>query len=181
MDNTVMMLTRKFVTPRKLTLAGAVVAVVILVLISGIFPWSELNCRHEEIDLNSGRIRHSRRLFYVSYDERIEETWLSQALGDSASSPEWRKVNTFSPGLGHSPHYLYHGAISQIRELELIETFVPIEPAARRVVARRLLQSWQESGSYFAAGKVIEQVGAKVIALREAGAHVITSAELPFE
>ena len=68
------------------------VAVPILLLIAselGFFPWSGINCTVQEVDIYSGRIRHSRYLLFIPIGRRIEDSALTSpktsALGPLTS------------------------------------------------------------------------------------------------
>ena len=82
--------------------AGALT--VILFVAPLFFPWSPLNCRHQDIDIKSGRLRFQRYLLFCKVSEQIRESPISEAIGDeladTSNSPEWHRVNTFSPGYG---------------------------------------------------------------------------------
>jgi hypothetical protein len=56
-----------------------------------------------------------------------------------------------SPFVGISPHFVFHGAIAQIRRLEAIWEEQGFTPERRRESARRLLQLWQRDETYFGA------------------------------
>jgi len=84
------------------------------------FPWTPLNCTDESIDITSGRKRVEKHFLYMKVADRIEETPLSGAyreLVGEPGQPDWRRVNTFSPGVSHSPHYIYHSALISARQL----------------------------------------------------------------
>ncbi|MFH5805983.1 hypothetical protein [Alienimonas sp. DA493] len=165
---------------QRLAWGVGVAVVTLLCLVSGVFRWSELNCRHEEVDLNSGRVRHTRFLLYCQVGERIEETWLSRAVAAPPGPADWRRVNTFSPGAGHSPHYQYHSAIHQIDTLALADEILPFTPDARRQVAERLLSSWRTSDDD-ETDDYVDEVGRIASARREASAAAVTAADLsPF-
>jgi len=149
------------------------------ILLSGILPWSPLNCRHEEIDIQSGRVRHTRYLLYCEIGNRVEDTWLSRSV-DSTDEPfDWHRVNTFSPGWRYSPHYRYHAALHQVKTLELIDQTIPLEPAARRQVAQRILHIWQTKGSSRAANAYVNDVCDSALTLEEQGAAQVRAADLP--
>lgn len=115
----------------------------------GFFPWSPINCTHHDVDIHSGRVRLTRYVFWLRVHESFEDSALTKALRPedyAATKPEWRHAVTLSPGLGHSPHYTYHSAIAQIRQLELAWSLAEFTPAARRASARRILQLWQRAG-----------------------------------
>jgi hypothetical protein len=90
-------------------------------VISLFFPWSPIWCKHIDVDIATGRLRYSRYFMFCKVFEKIEDTPMTKALPPdviAGSNPEWRRAFTFSPGLRHSPHYMFHGAIRQINTLE---------------------------------------------------------------
>jgi hypothetical protein len=134
--------------------ARAVAVTVILALVllglscTGFLPWSRLNCWSYDVDINSGRIRYTRHFFYAQVRQRIEDSALSRALQPQDHGPhipQWQRVYTFSPGVGHSPHHLYHSAIHQIGRMEKAWTLGRFSAAARRASAQRILERWQSA------------------------------------
>jgi len=125
-----------------------------------------MNCRNEEINIKTGQARYSRFLWYVKVSERVEDTILSQALGgesvDVADIAPWHMVNRFSPGLHYSPHYMFHGALSQARQVEFV--FEMLEPDAQRQkqIVRDLLTLWQTTGNYFEASRYLATLSNEV-------------------
>ena len=98
----------------------SIVAVLILSLLIMLFvipllwPWTPLNCSHDDIDITAGRYRNQRYLLWIKVSETVEETALSKLYEEFVGplpSPQWRRVNTFSPGTSNSPHYAYHQAL----------------------------------------------------------------------
>jgi hypothetical protein len=133
---------------RLLYLVAILVALAFWVVGLGAWPlvqWSALNCSHDDIDINSGRIRRQHFLVGLCVNESVEESSLSRLVSEVAAErpPEWHRVNTFSPMVHHSPHYRYHGAIEQIREIEAIWQLAPFTAEAKRQVARDVLSLWQ--------------------------------------
>lgn len=131
------------------------------IALSGLFTWSRLNCWDEEIDILSGRMRYTRYLFYCRVSERVASTELSEALRPTdfdPDAPKWRKVNTFSPGVHHSPHYAYHAASAQTRTLVMYWRMGQFTPAARRESALRLLADYQRGKGYFVAEPYLRQL-----------------------
>jgi hypothetical protein len=102
------------------------------------------------VDIKSGRIRYSRYLFYCKISEKIEDTILTEELGEFAEDvqPDWHRVNTFSPGVRHSPHYAYHGTIGQINKIAMTWQLFPFSDEAKRQVARTILNKWQADGNW---------------------------------
>src|SRR5215213_5058884 len=77
------------------------------------FPWSPINCRYEDIDIQSGRIRKMRYFLFMKVSERVGPSSISRApMPEDFSRDQfhWRRVNTFCPTIRHSPHHQYHGA-----------------------------------------------------------------------
>ena len=130
-----------------------IVGVPVLALIAfsfGLFPWSLINCTIQEVDVCSGRVHHVRYLLFVPVKSRVEDSALTKALSPediAGTRAEWHRVLVFSPGLQHSPHFFFHSAINQIRELETAWQLAKFTLAARRSSAKRVLQLWQQSGN----------------------------------
>jgi hypothetical protein len=144
----------------------------------GFFPRSALNCWQDDIDIASGRIRQTRYLLCVPVKRRVWDSSLMNAvLAEDVAGrrAEWHPVVTLSPGLHHSPHYRFHGAINQIRELEICWDFRKMTPAARRKTARNVLRSWQQSGNYFQAGDYIQGVWERSLAAEKSGKSIDVS------
>jgi hypothetical protein len=137
-------------------LIGVVLALVFVVPI--FHPWTELNCRHQDVDIKTGRLRFQRYLLFCKVSERIEESSLSRVLPPSVladTKPEWQRVNTFSPGTLNSPHYIFHGAISQIHDLKLWWDVAEVPDSIRQKTALHVLAIWQYAGDYFLADRYI--------------------------
>ena len=147
----------------------------------GCYPvvaWSPLNCRHEDIDINSGRIRHQRFLVGICISERIEDSVISRELQLAGVTPDWRRANTFSPLVGHSPHYIFHSGIHQTREVEMIWQLASFTPAARQKASQQVLRLWQTGQRDKAADAYLNALSALAMD-RDPAAPPITVAELP--
>jgi hypothetical protein len=104
----------------RLVIAGVLGGLLVTFLVPFIFPWSRLNCWTESIDITCGRYRYERYLFFVKWTDSVEDTALSRLHRDligEPSEPVWRRVNTFSPGVRHSPHYIHHGSLHAAKRL----------------------------------------------------------------
>jgi hypothetical protein len=148
---------------RSLWIAMLILCLVVATPILGgfVFQWSQVNCRHEDVDIHTGRIRRIQYLLFVPIHTSIAESSLSRALQPEdfvGQAEEWCRVNTFSPGVHYSPHYRYHGAISQIHELEMIWETGQFDSPARRNSAKELLEHWQTEGSYFGASRYLQSL-----------------------
>ena len=137
-------------TKRRLALWTPTIALVLSWWLSPLGPltWSPINCWHHEVDIYSGRERYTRFIAWIQVKERITDTALTTALSpdDLTHPPKWHRALTFSPGVRHSPHYIYHSALHQIDTLELIWRLADFTPEARRATAREVLRLWQDHG-----------------------------------
>ncbi len=120
-------------------------SVTIALTLVGFIPWSKLNCWEYAVDIQSGRIRYTRYLFYATISQSVKDSSLTKLLRPETlnSPPEWRIALTFSPNVRHSPHYAYHGAMNQIEELERIFRLDDFSPDAKRAIGEKLLNLWQ--------------------------------------
>jgi hypothetical protein len=147
----------------------------------GLFPWSGVNCSQDDVDIQSGRIRHTRYLLWFPVNQIVADSALTKELSAedrTGKRAEWHPVMTLSPGLHHSPHYVFHGAISDIRELELCWDFGRFTPMARAASARRVLQLWQQSGSDSQARKYIQAIATMALDAENRGG-TIDEGDLP--
>jgi hypothetical protein len=103
---------------RAAAMAAAGLLVVILVVplwvIPFFVPWTELNCRHDSIDVVAGRCRHERYLLGLRVADTVSETDLSRRyrrLVGEPPRPVWQRTGTYSPRYRNSPHYVYHAAL----------------------------------------------------------------------
>jgi hypothetical protein len=132
--------------------------------------WSCINCREQEIDVLSGLRRDTRYIYWIPISRKISGTAISKELSVDQStkrSHQWEQVNTLGPYTRHSPHYIYHAALTQIAVLQLIWDEWEIGVTARQASAQGLLREWQTSGSDSSADdylqkqmKIAEQAGA---------------------
>lgn len=125
-------------------------------------PWSGINCRHQDINIKTGQARYSRSLWFVKVSERVEDTPLSVALQgetvDVADIKAWHRVNTFSPGVRHSPHYIFHSALHQAHQMNLFESLHELTPERKEGIAKSILTAWQQSGRDSGADELINKL-----------------------
>jgi|GEM_PF-1507176 len=147
----------------------------------GVWAWSGINYWTYDVDIFSGRIGYTRYLFFVPVGEKIEDSALTRALQPedyAGTACDWHRVLTLSPGVQHSPHYGFHGAIAQIRQLEFVWEMGQFTPAARRATAKRVLEVWQKNKNDSAAGHYIWAV-ADVAFRSEANKRNTNETDLP--
>jgi hypothetical protein len=164
---------------RLLVWAGLLVVAIPLALLAlssaGFFPWSPINCTQIDIDLNSGRIRRTNYLLWMEVTTTVEDSALTKALSPQDREnlgEDWQPVSTFSPGLGHSPHYRFHGATSEIRNLEICWELGRMTPEARQQTARQVLLFFRQSGDYFGARRYIDAVGERALEAEKSGKSI---------
>ena len=159
-----MKLTKKRVAWAALSCVGLLL--IFLFVVPLFLPWSEFNCSHQEIDINTGRIRSTEYRLFFKVSDRIEDTALSNALSKESVSdagPSWHKVNTFSPGIRHSPHYIFHSAAHQIWMLEQIwaeaeySGFTDLD-GLKKATAEHVLALWVHGGSDWLAGQYLARL-----------------------
>jgi hypothetical protein len=128
---------------------------------SALRKWPKLGSEFDDVDVNTGRTRQVRYLLYCKTSEKIEDSILTRMIGPSPDGvePDWRRVFTY-PTIGwrYSPHYAYHGAISQIRQVELTWQLCSFSDEAKRHMAWTILDKWQSDRSDFGAGRYISDV-----------------------
>jgi hypothetical protein len=130
-----------------------------------------------------GLDRQPRYLLWTPVQRSVSDSALTRVVSTSRntdSKAEWHSVVTLSPGLHHSPHYRFHGAISQIRELEISWDFGKMTPAAREQTARQLLWHWQQKLNYFGATDYLQAVWELALDAKNKGS-VIDARDLPMQ
>ncbi len=145
-------------------IVGAVVAAVVLTPMVAplFFPWTKLNCEDQEINIKTGQARYTRYVWFIQISQRTEDTPLSEAMEgeviDVADIEPWHFANTFSPGVPNSPHYLFHSALHQARQLKDREEFFVASGVPKREIATTVLTSWQQSGSSRSADEYLREL-----------------------
>ena len=122
--------------------------------------WSRINCRDQEVDVLSGLRKDTRYIYWIPVSREIVDTPISAARPNVSSTmiePQWESVNTFGPYARHSPHYIYHGAFSQIRQLEMLWLEFEFDVAKRRDSAQGLLREWQTTHSDYSVNAYIQE------------------------
>ncbi|NLS95082.1 MAG: hypothetical protein GXX96_23235 [Planctomycetaceae bacterium] len=126
------------------------------------FPWSPINCWDEEINIKTGQARYTRSLWFVTVSTRVEDTPLSEAIRgeivDVSDIEPWHRVNTFSPGIHYSPHYRFHAALHQAKQLDVAFQILDVGPEDRQAVAKEVLRLWQVDGNYSGAERLVHEL-----------------------
>jgi hypothetical protein len=125
------------------------------------FPWSPINCWEDSIDIAGGRYRYHRYLFWIPVAERIEDTPLTERyrkLIGEPPDPIWRRVNTFSPGVHHSPHYFHHGSLYAAKKLDAILNANRFTDEARACAIKEFLHRLQTDDDDFKVSDFVMQL-----------------------
>lgn len=124
-----------------------------------IYPWTDIQCRKEHIDINTGISRTQKYYWFLKYSEKNKPTYLSELLGVvSVENPQWHKVNTLSFGHRNSPNYSFHGAFSQISELKLMISLYNLNKDDSRTIAHQVIKLWKENQSNRKANKYLYEI-----------------------
>ena len=88
-------------SPRRYLIRAVLVLVAIppaLMALSllGLFPWSRVNCSEAEIDIASGRIRHTRYLLGTPISQAVVDSALTKALHRVYASSTWPAASTLA-------------------------------------------------------------------------------------
>jgi hypothetical protein len=67
----------------------------------------------------------------------------------------------------HSPHYTFHGTLSQAAQFKEYYEMCGITGEDRKAVAREILSRWQKSGNDWDAGQYLNHLEAEFISNRE--------------
>lgn len=165
----------------KITIACLLLCLVGWVVGFGCYPfviWSPLNCSHEDIDIGTGLIRHQHFLLGICFSESTQESPISREAEFTTASPDWRRVNTYSPLVHHSPHYVFHSAINQMQKLSYIWEMAAFTPSARKRTSQTVLHLWQAGENCNAADDYIHALS-NLAANRSSDSPPLSAEELP--
>lgn len=164
----------------RLGIGVALAGLLLSVVVPFFFPWTKFNCWTESMDITCGRYHYERYFFFVKLADRIEETALSRLHHDivgEPSQPVWRSVNTFSPGVRHSPHYIHHGSLHAATTLTEAFEQATFHGDAQKETIQTFFRLLQEEDRYFRASEYATSVW-QLAASTTAGVE-ITSNTLP--
>ena len=119
-----------------------VVLALIPLVVPFFIPWTMLNCRTLYIDIQSGRTRFVRHLYFIPIRDEIHETSCSRSLYPNRNypPPDWRIDTRLSPYLRNSPHYALHGAVTIMRMIDMESELTEKEKYTLR---KQILHLWQ--------------------------------------
>lgn len=149
---------RKFVTSPNRRVIYCVLAVMLaVVLIAAACTFEVLY----QVDLNSGRVMRSARVYGMTVSAKPLHTTLSRIVeGDadgSSSNANWKTDSVFSI-LSNTKHPQYHGVMQSMTSLTEALSIVNYSDSYNRYVARSALNGLKERGLF-----VVEVDGSKII------------------
>ncbi|MBN2019578.1 MAG: hypothetical protein JW749_05070 [Sedimentisphaerales bacterium] len=129
------------------------------------------------MDINTGRIREARYVFCLPIKKVVKDSILTKTLGPLVQNnpPDWKHVNEFSFIRNVSPHFKYHGAISDIKQIEITWDMYAFSEEARLKMAQTILELWRTDGDDSRSGYYINDVA---LIARDANSLVLIS-DLP--
>ena len=98
-----------------------------------------------EIDLLSGRIRRTAYVYWIKVGESYSDTPLSKEVyTGSVDDPNgtWVKYGSSGIYVNHSPHYSYHSALFQAKQLGMIWEMNDTVASQRKEQANAVLKLW---------------------------------------
>jgi hypothetical protein len=149
-------------------LLSVIIVIVLLVALPFIVPlfsaWSRINVTESEIDLLSGRVRRTVYLYWLNVEESYYDTPLSKELYGGLlnnSDGTWVKYGSSGIYVNHSPHYSYHSARFQAKQLGMIWAINETETSQRKKQASELLGLWRSNNSDDEGGDYISNIPLK--------------------
>ena len=131
------------------------------------FNYPTINCTISEINIQTGKGRHSKYLFFIRTDVRTYDTPLSEALGAPVTDSQrpsdgWSKVSQFSPpGTRYSPQYAFHGALSQAKWAGYYFSILDLSAEEKTQIAKDILRAWQKQQGDYGAKEIIQKLSDK--------------------
>jgi hypothetical protein len=105
------------------------------------------------VDINTGRTRHTRYLLYCKISENIEDSLLTNTIGQfpDGVQPDWQRVYTSHLQIVNKVHihHAYHGAFAQIHKVDAIWQLYAFLDEAKIHLVQTVLDKWQSDGGYF--------------------------------
>jgi hypothetical protein len=144
---------------RRLIVATSIIVALALLARSGFFSGERFCCTEDDLDYDSGRIRHTKYLFYCKISDNIEESSLTKALGEKAlqgQTPDWHaQCLTALWGDANCRRGL---AIQEIDSIERIWDRQPFTDGAKRQIAKNILYIWRRDGEFFTSREYISEL-----------------------
>ncbi len=126
-----------------------------------------INCTLSEINIQTGKGRYSKYLFFIRTDRRTYATPLSEALDAPVADSQrpsdgWRSVGQFSPPkIRYSPHYSFHSALSQARRVGYFFAVLDLSAEEKAQIAKDILRAWQKQQGDYGAKEIIQKLSDK--------------------
>lgn len=90
------------------------------------------------------------------------------------------KVVTLSPGVGNSPHYIFHSALHEIRRLESSINHTDVSESALNAIAQNVVFLWRGDNSDYEAGRYLMDIESSIYEeLTDGGKFNLELADVP--
>lgn len=143
-------------------LAFLILTLIFPFIFSFIHPSTNIQCRKEYLDINTGTSRTQKYYWFLKYSDKTSPTYLSKLLGNnSTENPQWHIVNTLSFAHGHSPNYSFHSAFSQISNLKMMISLYNIKETDSKEIARQIIKLWKENKSDNKVDEYLHEINTK--------------------
>ena len=143
----------------KITIAQIALALLALLILLPLFvplfvPWSEFNCKTLYIDVNSGRTRLVRHLYFIPVRDEVADTSCSRALFPDGNypPPSWKPDTRLDLYTRNSPHYFWHGAVFFIKQIDAADSLSQVE---KNALWKRILALWQSGKGKYEAKELL--------------------------
>ena len=137
-----------------------IAACVLIALVFYVFspgpPWSGETL---EVDIGTGHMRHRVYFLGLTPVNRVESTWVSDAIDRSAAkdnASDWQPVLDLELHQRPAAQPAFHGAVVQIRTLAVAKNLDVWTPDAELAIAQGLLERWRRGGSHAGARRFVD-------------------------
>ena len=132
-----------------------------LVVVYCLINQEGFNCRHTEIDVNSGDVRESRYFAFVKIHEKVVRTGFSdraREFGLVTLNPKWRRTATETFIIRSHTNYKCGGTINSCRLLMQIVDQCNAKQEIQRNAIRDMLNCLQTEYPKKQMGKIVSEV-----------------------
>jgi hypothetical protein len=144
--------------------------------------WTRWSCTHEWFDVTAGQIKVEDWAYFRKRGETIKDspfTELYRELIGEPPDPDWRLMNTFSPGVRHSPHYIYHTVYVDVVYILRLFDHAEFKEEAKREIIQTVARMWPEEDHWSLTRDYLEAIDWLTTREGRGGDGRIEAEELP--
>ncbi len=120
-------------------------------------PASEINCLTVDLDLNSGKLKTTRKVCWIAVSTSYTETAISELIQQTEPA-DWQRIQTLTPGRPESISHPYSGAKCQARSLATLWKKHNFCEQSKTISAKALVDYWQASPDSSMAGSFLDKL-----------------------